>query len=294
MKQTISIAIVALTLITSDVFAQSKDKEEYEKMPGQALAAQNNKDYTTALSIASEYMHRYLDHLSEKQFLLPENQKFLEAYVKMITSQDRAFKLWFKHPTLADSARHIPGFSENLVNNIISREEITNRLDESKRNGTEPDWDQIAEIILNKYGEIYVDNNVAYWKINWYYDSKDGKNYAKYLCQRELVVFKKMGIKGYTYNEANWSIFQYSTDTNELKVALDLQKKLVDENKKNGKPYGAELDTQANLLYKLGRKQEAIELEEQAVALAPDDKEIADALRKMEDDQRTWPLKNWE
>lgn len=47
------------------------------------------------------------------------------------------------------------------------------------------------------------------------------------------------------------------------------------------------IDTKANLLYKLGKTDEAIALEEQAVATLPGNKQILD---KMKQGLPTWPL----
>ena len=48
------------------------------------------------------------------------------------------------------------------------------------------------------------------------------------------------------------------------------------------------LDTKANLLYKLGKKEEGLVLEEQAVALAPKDKDIQENYEKMKNGLPTW------
>jgi tetratricopeptide (TPR) repeat protein len=47
-------------------------------------------------------------------------------------------------------------------------------------------------------------------------------------------------------------------------------------------------DTYANLLYKFGKKQEAIEWETKAAQALPNNKEIADTLDKMKKGVRTW------
>jgi tetratricopeptide (TPR) repeat protein len=51
----------------------------------------------------------------------------------------------------------------------------------------------------------------------------------------------------------------------------------------------AAYDTYANLLYKIGRKNEAIDWEEKAVKLSNNDKTILDTLEKMKNNQKTWP-----
>jgi Mn-dependent DtxR family transcriptional regulator len=54
------------------------------------------------------------------------------------------------------------------------------------------------------------------------------------------------------------------------------------------KDNAANMDTYANLLYKLGRKEEAIAREEIAAELSPDDKSFRETLYKMRKDEKTW------
>ena len=53
-------------------------------------------------------------------------------------------------------------------------------------------------------------------------------------------------------------------------------------------------DTEANLLYKLGNKEEAIKMEKQAAQMDPKDKDITKALQKMQLGTPTWkwPVEN--
>jgi tetratricopeptide (TPR) repeat protein len=48
------------------------------------------------------------------------------------------------------------------------------------------------------------------------------------------------------------------------------------------------MDTYANLLYKLGRKDEAIAVQEKAVSLAKDKKPLEETLNKMKKGEKTW------
>ncbi len=61
-------------------------------------------------------------------------------------------------------------------------------------------------------------------------------------------------------------------------------------NEMREKPDAGCLDTQANILYKLGEKEDALKIETQANLLNPNDEEIAGNLQKMQAGQPTWPL----
>ena len=85
-------------------------------------------------------------------------------------------------------------------------------------------------------------------------------------------------------NNCAFEIFKYSNQKKELSEALSWIDRAL-----SMKAYQAtELDTKANLLYKLNRKSEAIILEEQSLCLAPSDKDIQENYEKMKNGQPTW------
>jgi tetratricopeptide (TPR) repeat protein len=88
-------------------------------------------------------------------------------------------------------------------------------------------------------------------------------------------------------NGIAWYIFETSSDEAELKEALTWSEKTVQV-----KPTTSGfLDTNANILYKLGRKEEAIALQKKAVASfagSPSYTVFSDTLKKMEAGEKTW------
>ena len=87
-------------------------------------------------------------------------------------------------------------------------------------------------------------------------------------------------------NEFAWSIFQNITDTTLLNKALSWSKKSLEQDKNNP----AYLDTYANILYKLGLVNQAIEIETKAVELvdSKDKKSYEETLDKMKKGKPTW------
>src|SRR6185437_6548437 len=90
--------------------------------------------------------------------------------------------------------------------------------------------------------------------------------------------------KGYL-NDCAWEVFKYSTNKKELTKALLWVESALSM---NSAPDPVEMDTKANLLYKLGIKEEAILLEEKSSSLAKNDNEIQQNLRKMKQGVPTW------
>ncbi len=88
-------------------------------------------------------------------------------------------------------------------------------------------------------------------------------------------------------NGLAWHIFETSSNEAELKEALTWSEKTV-----QFKPtLSSYLDTNANILYKLGRKEEAIAMEKRAIANfggSPSYTLYSDTLKKMEAGEKTW------
>ena len=86
-----------------------------------------------------------------------------------------------------------------------------------------------------------------------------------------------------------WAVLEKSNTKTELETALAWSKESLKMEKDNF----AYLDTYANLLYKLGRKKEAIECERKALALCPEAEKpfYQNTLDEMKKGKKTWPAK---
>jgi len=92
------------------------------------------------------------------------------------------------------------------------------------------------------------------------------------------------------YNTWAWLIFETSQDTVELKKALEWSKKSLERTDESSALYGMALDTYANILYKLGRIDDAIAAQEKAILVRPNDSSVVEALEKMRQGKPTWPV----
>lgn len=88
-------------------------------------------------------------------------------------------------------------------------------------------------------------------------------------------------------NEIAWGFFENVLDHKELENALTWSKRSIDIH-----PSEELVDTYANLLYKLGRKEEAIIKEKEALEIArsnkSDTKTYEDVIKKMKSGEKTW------
>ncbi len=92
-------------------------------------------------------------------------------------------------------------------------------------------------------------------------------------------------------NESAWAVFQHDNDRRDLNLALEWSKYSIDSvDAEDFSSRAGYTDTYANLLYKLGRKDEAIEWEENAVTLNPNPKDLQfeETLKKMKAGEPTW------
>jgi hypothetical protein len=90
------------------------------------------------------------------------------------------------------------------------------------------------------------------------------------------------------FNYLAWTIFQYDTSQADLKLALHWSQSAVDSAASMVQWKADFLDTYSNLLYKLGRKSEAIDWERRAISMRPEDAVKRETLIKMQRGAPTW------
>jgi thioredoxin-related protein len=176
-----------------------------------------------------------------------------------------------------------PGYSENIVMNAVIQhnQSIMTAFNDST---STPDWNKITMEITAQYGASLAHQIVTSVKPVYY---KKNKNWELYI--RNLLPFLKEyepKLDPIDLNNGAWDIFQYSSGIDDLNYALSLSERSMDSQKNNP----TFMDTYANLLYKLGRKTEAIVKETEALNLTePSDRPgYQETLDKMKSGAKTW------
>jgi len=255
--------------------------------------------------IGKDYMVNYLPTLTEKQFTTRDNLVMAGQFAGLIHSSDPIFQ-WILHHqnetnVIVDSKRMV--YAGELVNNIMVREEITDKLwmPNNAPYTLSPDWTKMGSSIRNKYGfsESYTDSLIYPRQFEFY---EITKNWIAYAHCAELAM-KKFPPKDLRFNKAvgsfaafnddyayglnliAWRLFQYSKDKAILKKALEWSELSIKIAK--GNP-GAFIDTKANLLYKLGEIEEAIKTEKKAMESDPKILEYQKTLAMMQNGNPTW------
>ena len=234
-----------------------------------ALECARNGNDSLLHYIVKEYLNNIKNIYSE------QNLKFILAFTKR--SQDPGFNFLISE---REKVNQILGNNrvESVLMNIIYREEIS-PFDKSPK----PNWDSIEAVAARKYGEI---GQEQVWgnRVVYYATKREWNNLGKYY----KLYFDRVLLTGRNFihiNNLTWPIFEHIDDVDILSTALKATKYSID-NFDPSDPYS--IDTYANLLYKCGRRSDAIEWERKAVDLSRSEKVFVETLDKMEKGVPTW------
>jgi thioredoxin-related protein len=176
-----------------------------------------------------------------------------------------------------------PDYAEYLVMNAIipQNQDIVSAFNDS---ASKPDWDKIYKDISSQYGAAYGHRIVTSVKPSYY---KRNKNWDLYL-KAVLPFLKEYSdhLDPFNLNNYAWDIFEYCSGPDDLNYGLSLSERSLKDEKSNP----AFMDTYANLLYKLGRKSEAIAIETEALPLVEpaEKKSYQETIDKMKTGEKTW------
>lgn len=191
-------------------------------------------------------------------------------------STDKYFSTIAEHGAEIDKAFNSP-ISARIVRDIYLKEGAGRHQGDNRP----PDWAAVRANIAKHLPE-QADELTARIKVNYYRGRKDWPGF-----ENAMVAYMKQYGASMDDNDLNtiaWAVFQNCADMTCVGNILDWSKHLRD----TGNP--AFMDTYANILYKLGKKEDAIALEEKALNLAEQsDKSTYQAtLEKMKNSEKTW------
>jgi len=260
--------------------------------------------------IARDFIVNYLNKISDSDVIRRNILLLLDEFYNCVSSQDKLFTLCYNEQAVIDSCRGSKGWAVFQVRRLISREEIEEKvLKDGKATSINPSWSQIVSNIEIKYPKIDAKQLVLEYKIDYYrFSALDWKMWAQCVNDKiQLYPPRKNGTSKWgsgldifgSVNLPAWDAFQNCNDKSVLAIALkwsELSIKLEEPN-----PNIQYLDTRANLLYKLGRINEAIRQEQKAVKTAksiarvgkiekgPFEDEFILTVNKMRKHLATWP-----
>jgi hypothetical protein len=257
-----------------------------------ALKAKENHQETLALEIAKQYKKRFIDQSKPEKAINDLLPSFISDFYSLLSAHDPIIKFMYHKPVLADSMMRIKGYARRVSDNLIANE-LINSIIRPHGNyiSTLPDWGAIEKKITKTYDPKTARRLVVGAKLGWYNYTKDWNNVIKYNIEQleseglDTVGMAAVGINNLSYNV----IFQHSNDPYALNKAIGYMELIL----KNNPTRDNWLDTYANLLYKVGRKEEAIKHEEIALSMAKKNNRnnvqiFEEVLRKMHENRPTW------
>ncbi|WP_207536358.1 thioredoxin family protein [Desertivirga arenae] len=212
------------------------------------------------------------------------------------SSTDAGFTFFLNNSNAADSVLG-KGASEGIVKSIILKENVYPKLRTSppQQNGAmmvfagevkkDVDWDIIEKDLNSTYPQ-YTTELLLTAKKTYYNWTDQSAKFCEVFNEYFLKYPEK--VSKYELNNVAWKIFQKNSDQKSLNYALAWSKKTLEGSSAREVMF---MDTYANLLYKIGKKQEAIALEAEAVRLSGEKNENGElhkVLNKMKKGERTW------
>jgi thioredoxin-related protein len=286
--------------------------KHYDRMPYMIGEAVKLFDTALARQLFKEHLE-YVSGLNETERYTKENIKLWSSFLLKLDS--KALQFFLKDSIKIDKVMGQRGFSASNVNKTIQgrivdsffrmqmgmtttitgqkvpNSEIMFMWLPGRKDGkiepdyVEADWKKLKKMIREYFGESYATRNVNTAKMRWYGKHQNMTSYMKTYFD-ELDKYPPTDLANWYWpiNESAWETFLYANDKELLKKALEWMDKII-QHGANSDDY---FDTYANLLYKLGRTKEAIEWEEKAVKLNPNEKTFSMTLEKIKKGEPTY------
>ncbi len=246
-------------------------KKNKEFLYSMTLASADAYDRDNVMKISNEYL------ATQKDLYTKDNLDFIKKFTQ--SSTDKGFDIMVHNPGKVDAVLG-KGTVSSIIQPIIFREETFRYLPAD--GNASPDWNKINARVAKKY-PAQADEAIAKAKVFWYQSARDWNNY-------QAAIVNYMNKYGTTaspeeLNNYAWTVFQNCPDMKCVAEALEWSKRSFEKDKVPGF-----IDTYANILYKLGKKDEAIEWEQKAMDVAQDadKKGYQEVIDKMKKNEKTW------
>jgi len=261
-----------------------------------ATRLQESGEKDLAIKVARMHFEQYLYKLKPEDFFTKGDVEFFLTFKKAIRSSDPMFQYMLANtPKLDSQSDKVKGFATGLIESVITKEEIGPLAQVAHNSGNHPDWEKISRTISQKYGKDYAYRTIVNAKVAWYGKKEIWNIFLENLILQIEMAGDPANAGWLRLNGAAWNIFKYSDNEGQLKKALLWSEIAMKEHIKDstiqGAPWGGILDTYANILYKLGRKEEAIKFyQEKILSGRVQQISLYENYVKMFRGQPTWPV----
>jgi thioredoxin-related protein len=264
-----------------------------DELSNLALEAKSNNNDSLAFAIALAYKKTVIDHTSPEKILSPALLTYFVNFYKLLSINDPVITYMQSHTAAADSLLQNKGYSSKMIDFLITKDVIYPEIKPQGQYVTSvPNWNSLENRITKTYGPIIMGRVILNAKINWYEFMKDWPNVVKYTIKK--YDSKKLDTTAFGYADLNNFVFfvilPHSTDAYSLDKGIAYMETIL-----KAKPEDSgSIDTYANILYKRGRKNEAIQYEQKALKIATQKNNLEymqifrETIKKMQEGQLTW------
>lgn len=256
-------------------------------------------DRPLATEVATAIKTRYIDGVTGDACLTKKYLLFYNSNPGLFHFSDPMTRVFIDRADTIDKT-YRKGLSYDIISGQVDRVIIQPSLwRDGKPVTATPDWGHLRKVIADSTRGDWAVRMDYLARLDFY---KRVKNWAAFVDTREQVLRafppKPTGGRDGDLTALNadaWSVFEACDNPALLKKALAWSDRVVTEGAKIDIIADC-MDTRANLLYKLGRKKEAVQYEEQSIAaeekargekLKADD-DMMKNLEKMKQGEPTW------
>ncbi|MBO9203274.1 MULTISPECIES: thioredoxin family protein [Niastella] len=282
-----------------------KGKVDYNAIPYLIKVAERTNNKGLEQRLRNDYLS-YLSTLKEKDLYSSDKIDVIAEALQGTSSI--FFKLFYPNGEKVDRVMRQNGFARRITDSVIARQYI-NPIINVKQINQEPDWQSLSDIIKAHFDASYAERNILWNKVRWYENQGNISQSTK--CFVDLVKINGLDTSSLDFSDAWLNYFAYNNifgghpfveagidDTEIVDNAINWMKSTVRRSANYSLGWQAmAIDTYAMLLYKRGRKEEAIAWENKALNIVKslneqeDVKEFTDKIANMKKNEPTWRSK---
>lgn len=277
------------------------------------------------IPVVNEFIKSYKENILDTagQFYICQKDvlqiinAFADSLIYKDGSKGNIFGTFWNAGQKVDSAISYQGFSSFFVTNVITKEEVYQKINGNGNLTTRnPNWEVLYKNIQKKYGykytrEMFLNAQLEFYKtqgdwtkVAFLFEKAISENKPRkggFKFSKAIGGVAALGNDAWALNAIAWDLFLNCSDKKILKKALTWIELSIKLSENSVDPQF--LDTKANLLYRIGNTSKAIAVEKSAIALAnklaqmkglnqsDEVKEYIIVLKKMETGEPTWILK---
>ncbi len=259
-----------------------KGKRDLNKM---AFLAQTTQQLLSDSILTQEIIREYFRLMNKNDWFSKRNIEFIHQFV--YGSMDTCFSFFFQNTDTIDKIMGDEEYVQALIQSIIYKEIAQPAIRKSDGLKIPPDWAFITATIRQKYNSYYADRVTLGAMVDWSQTQKDWVMRTQCLVRYVDQFGPKTDTGGkwqaFRLNLFAWDIFQHSNDSVELAKAVQWSSRAVFMD-----PTPENIDTYANLEYKLKRIENALKWEAIAFKLNDGNRLIETNFQSMKNGHPTW------